>query len=257
MNKDTLRQWANMVAAIVTIVMNVLANALPFNGQNTGTISDQFKVYFVPAGYVFSIWGLIYVGIIAFAIYQALPSQRENQLLRKIGYLFVLSCIANIAWLFLWHYNFFVWTLVAMIALLICLIGIYLTLGIGRTSATTAETWSVKIPFSVYLGWITVATIANVTDVLYYINWSGWGLSPETWMIIILIVAVAVAALVSFTRGDIAYMLVIIWAFAGIAIKHSSNKMIANTTWIMTGVVALLLILGVWMHSRNINKTTS
>lgn len=95
--KDTLRQIANVFALLATIVVNGLANALPLNGLSTGEISDRFEVYFVPAGYVFSIWGLIYLALVAFAIYQALPAQRENPRLRRVGYLFVLSCAANVA----------------------------------------------------------------------------------------------------------------------------------------------------------------
>ena len=112
--KDITRQILVVLSVIITIVMNFLANALPLNGLNTGEISDRFKVYFVPAGYVFSIWGLIYIGLIAYAIFQALPSQRENPRLRKTGYLAAASGLANIAWLFLWHYEQFPLTQVAM-----------------------------------------------------------------------------------------------------------------------------------------------
>jgi len=167
----------NLLAVIVTIGVNGLANALPLNGQTTGEISDRFQVYFVPAGYVFSIWGLIYLGFTAFAVYQALPAQRDNPRLQRIGYLFALSCLANIAWLFLWHYEIFLLTLVAMVALLLLLVAIYLRLDINRVRVNRAERWLVHIPFSIYLGWITVATIANVTSVLDYLNWSGWGIS--------------------------------------------------------------------------------
>ena len=103
MKKDIVRQVVNLLATVATITINGLANALPLNGQTTGEISDRFDVYFVPAGYVFSIWGLIYLALSAFAVYQALPAQRENPHLRRIGYLFALSCVANSAWIFLWH----------------------------------------------------------------------------------------------------------------------------------------------------------
>ena len=105
MNKHIARQVANVLAVVATIGINGLANALPLNGQTTGSISDRFRVYFVPAGYVFSIWGLIYLGLIAFAVFQALPRERTNRRLERVGYLFVLSCAANIAWLFLWRHG--------------------------------------------------------------------------------------------------------------------------------------------------------
>jgi benzodiazapine receptor len=250
MKKETLRQSVNLLAVIATIVINGLANALPLNGQTTGEISDRFQVYFVPAGYVFSIWGLIYIGLIAFAIYQALPSQRDNPRLRRIGYLFALSCVANIAWLFLWHYEIFPLTLVAMVALLLLLIAIYLRLDIGRAQVSTAEKWLVHVPFSIYLGWITVATIANVTSLLDYLNWSGWGISPETWTVIMLVAAVGIASAVSLTRGDVAYMLVIVWAFAGIAVKHAGTPVVATAAWVTTALVALMLVVGVLLKKR-------
>jgi benzodiazapine receptor len=247
---DTVRQVIVVLAVLAMIAINALANALPLNDQTTGEISDRFEVYFVPAGYVFSIWGLIYLGLTAFAIYQALPSRGDNPRLRRTGYLFALSCVANIAWLFLWHYNLFSLTLVAMLALLALLILIYLRLEIGRIRVAPAETWLVRIPFSIYLGWITVATIANVTSLLDYLNWGGWGISPETWAVIILVVGTGIATAVSLTRGDVAYMLVIAWAFAGIAIKHAATPIVMASAWAMTAVVAVMLVIGVLLRRR-------
>jgi benzodiazapine receptor len=245
MKKDILRQAVNVLATLVTITINGLANALPLNGQTTGEISDRFRVYFVPAGYVFSIWGLIYLALMAFAVYQALPGQRENPRLRRIGYLFALSCVANSAWIFLWHYELFELTLVAMFGLLLLLIAIYLRLGIGRVRVSAAEKWLAYIPFSIYLGWITVATIANVTAVLYYLNWDGWGIRPEVWAVIMLVVGAGIASAVSISRGDVAYVLVIVWAFAGIAVKHAGTPMVAITAGLMALIVALTLLVGV------------
>jgi benzodiazapine receptor len=245
MKKDILRQAVNLLATVVTITINGLANALPINGQTTGEISDRFDVYFVPAGYVFSIWGLIYLALIAFAVYQALPAQRENPHLRRIGYLFALSCVANSAWIFLWHYELFELTLVAMFGLLLSLIAIYLRLDIGRARVSTAEKWLVHVPFSIYLGWITVATIANVTSVLYYLNWDGWGIRPEMWAVIMLVVGAGIASAVSISRGDVAYVLVIVWAFVGIAVKHAATPMVAVTAGLMALIVALTLLVGV------------
>jgi hypothetical protein len=248
--KKVLRQWVNVLAVIATIVVNGLANALPLNGQTTGEISDRFQVYFVPAGYVFSIWGVIYLALIGFAIYQVLPAQRENPRLNRVGYLFAASCLANIAWLFLWHYQRFELTLVAMTALLCLLMVIYLLLRIGRTAVPAAERWLVHVPFSIYLGWITVATVANVTSLLDYLNWGGWGISPEAWAVIMLVVAGAIAAAVSFTRGDVAYMLVILWAFAGIGIKQEGTAGVAGAAWVMTALMGLALIAGAVLQRR-------
>ena len=250
MNRDVLRQAVVVISIIATVIMNGLANALPLNGVTTGEVSDRFQVYFVPAGYVFSIWGLIYVGLALYAIYQTSPAQRENPRLRATGYLFALSCLANITWLFLWHYEYFVLTLVAMIALLLLLIAIYLRLGIGRAAVPTAERWLVQLPFSIYLGWISVATIANVTSVLDYLNWNGWGISPEVWTGIMLLAGVVLAFAMAFTRGDMAYGLVIIWAFAGIAVRHAGTQIVATTAWIAVGLAVLALIIGLFLNRR-------
>ncbi len=244
MNRDTLRQILVIVALVAMIVVNGLANALPLNGLNTGEISDRFDVYFVPAGYVFSIWGLIYLALALFAVYQALPAQRENPRLRRIGYLFVLSCAANIAWIFLWHNLQFPLTLVAMLLLLGWLIAIYLHLGTGRSHASAAETWCVRVPFSIYLGWITVATVANVTSLLDFLQWGGWGIAPQAWAAIMLVAATVITAAVALTRGDIAYVLVIIWAFVGIALKHAATATVAITAWAMAALAAVLGAVG-------------
>lgn len=251
MSKDLVRQIVNALAILGTIVMNGLANALPLNGQLTGEISDRFRVFFVPAGYVFSIWGVIYIGLLAFAAYQALPGQRQHPGLRRIGYLPALSGLANVAWLFLWHYNLFGWTLAAMLLLLASLLATYLRLGIGRTpSSGPAERWCVQVPVSVYLGWITVATLADVTDVLSLTSWDGWGVAPEMWAVILLILATLLALSMAITRRDAAYLLVLTWAFAGIGVRQAPTPLVSNAGWISAAITALLAAWGGWRGRR-------
>jgi hypothetical protein len=244
--------WINTATVLIALAVNVLANALPLNGQNTGAISDKFKVFFVPAGYVFAIWGVIYVGWLAFAVYQALPAQRNNPRLERIGWLFAFSNLANAAWLFTWHYELLSLSVVVMLSLLLSLIAIYVRLDIGRARVTIIEKLCVDIPFGVYLGWISVATIANITDLLYYWKWDGWGIAPQVWAVIMLVVASAIALAMAWTRGDVAYLLVIVWAFVGIAIKQSAAPLVANTAWLMTGVVALMIPLSVWHRGKKL-----
>lgn len=240
--KNWLRQVSVILTILATIVINVLANVLPINGLNTGQISDRFQVYFVPAGYVFSIWGFIYLGLIAFAIFQALPSQRENPRMRSTGWWISLGGLANSIWIFLWHYEQFPLTLIAMLVLLLTLIVTYLRLGIGQTAAPAAETWAVRLPFSIYLGWITVATVANVTSLLDYLKWDGFGIAPEIWMVIMLAAVLAIAVLMNITRRDVAYALVILWALAGISVKHAAVPFVAIPAWTAFGLVALTLV---------------
>lgn len=241
--KDTIRQIVVFLSIIMTIFVNTLANTLPINGLNTGQISDRFQVYFVPAGYVFSIWGLIYIGLILYGIYQVMPSQKENPRLRAIGWWVALGGLANSIWIFLWHYEQFPLTIIAMLTLLATLIITYLRLRSGSQNITAGEKWLVRLPFSVYLGWITVATVANVTSLLDYLKWDGFGIAPETWMLIVLAAVLLIAVLMNFIRRDIAYAAVILWALAGISIKHAAVAAVAIPTWITFALVAVTLVI--------------
>ncbi len=227
----------------MTLTINGLANALPINGLTTGDISDNFAVFFVPAAYVFSIWGLIYLALLAFTVYQALPSQRENPRLRRVVYLYALSGAANSAWIFLWHYQRFSLTLLAMLILLGSLIAIYLRLGIGRTEVSTAERWAVRVPMSIYLGWISVATVANVTSLLDFLRWGGWGIAPDIWTLIMLVVAAGIAGLVLWARHDVAYGLVFVWAYIGIAVKHMGTLTVSLPAAILATAIAVGVII--------------
>jgi translocator protein len=249
-----IKKWVNVLAALGTIAFNGLAVALPLNGRSTGAISDGFKVFFVPAGYVFAIWGVIYLGLIAFAVFQALPSQAANPRLKRIGWLFALSCLANCLWLVCWHYGLLALSVLVMLALLGLLIAIYLRAETGKTKVSLAETWGVRVPFSVYLGWITVATIANITDLLWSVGWTGFGLDPQFWAVIMLVVGFAIAATVAVTRGDVAYMLVIVWAFAGIGVKQAGAPLVSTAAWVMTALAAGMCVLGPLMHGRRLER---
>jgi len=244
MSKDNLRQTANVLSVVLAITINILASALPLNGQNTGEISDRFQVYFVPAGYVFSIWFIIFVGWVAFAIYQALPAQKESPRLRKLGYLFALSGLFNAAWLFCWHYNQFGLSVLVMLILLGLLIASYLKLNVGLASVGNIEKWSVDVPFSIYLGWITVATVANITSYLYFINWTGFGIVPQIWTVIMLVVACLLGLLMTLSRRDSGYAFVLVWSFAGIAQKQADTALVADSAW-----VAGVFVLGLAIYS--------
>ena len=244
MLKNTLRQLANALSVVLALTINILASALPLNGQNTGQISDRFSVYFVPAGYVFAIWGLIYIGWIAFAIYQFLPAQKENPRLQNLGYLFALSGVFNAVWLFCWHYNQFGLSVLVMLALLATLIASYLKLDVGRVAIGVAERWCVDVPFSIYLGWITVATVANISDYLFSISWSGWGITAQPWAAIMIAVASLLGLLMALTRRDSGYLFVLVWSFIGIAVKQIEFPLVTNSAW-----AASILAFGLAIYS--------
>ena len=238
---NEILQITNIIGFIVVVAVNILANALPINGKTTGELSDSYPNLFVPAGYVFAIWGVIYLLLLAFTFYQASSKRRGAQFLTKIGYLFGISCVANVVWIFLWHYELVFLSLIAMFALLGSLIMIYLKLDIGRGDPLREERLYVHLPFSVYLGWITVAPIANIVAALVSINWDGFGLGEVTWTIIVITVAVILTLLNIKTRVDIGYTLVIIWALGGIMVKQITIPSIALTAGV--GIIVLVAFL--------------
>lgn len=242
MKKITSRQLITLLATLLTITVNGLANALPLNGQSTGEISDRFSIFFVPAGYVFSIWGLIYLGLIVFSIYQALPAQKDTELLKKISPAYWIVSLANIAWILLWHYEFFTLTLLAMFTILATLISIYRQLSVSNSGHEGSQNWFVRLPFGIYLGWISVATIANVSQVLFSSGWGGWGISDAAWAVILISIATVLGLLMLWRERETPYVLVLVWAFIGIAQKQSASSLVANTAWITGGLLVLAVI---------------
>ena len=225
---STLLKIANIIGFISTVIVNSLAGSTTLlGGKNTAEISDANFTLITPAGYVFSIWGIIYILLGVFVIFQALPSEKEKGYHNRISWFFVLSSVCNIVWLFLWQYEYLVFSVIVMFLLLTSLILIYLRLDIGKSKVGLREKLTIHLPFSTYLGWITIASIANVSVTLVSVNWDGFGISPSTWATLIIIIALAISILVSATRKDIAYSLVIIWALVGISVSQSGNENIA------------------------------
>ncbi|MGM0436962.1 MAG: hypothetical protein ACQEQD_01695 [Bacillota bacterium] len=250
-------QIANIVGFIGVITANFLANYLPLNGYNTGELSDMYPNLFVPAGLTFSIWGVIYLFLLGFIIYQSKglinKLNKTPNFIPKIGWLFFISSLANIGWIFAWHHLMVFLSLIFMIILLISLIGIYLRLNIGRNNFTKAKKIFVNIPFSLYLGWITIATIANVTAWLVSINWSGWGLSEVTWTIIILIVGIIITILNTLNRADSIYALVVIWAYLGIILKRYQAEP-RYVSIILTAAIGILIIFFTIFYAKKKKK---
>lgn len=240
-------QWLNIITFVATFAINYLATGLELGGYNTGELSDLIPNLFVPAGITFSIWGVIYFFLAAFSVYQGRDLFKDNKIdmpyLEKIGYWFIISNIANAAWIFFWHFQVIlppalVLSLVVMIIILISLIMIYLKLEIGRSDISRGERVWVHAPFSIYLGWITVATIANVTAVLVTAGVEPFGPIAEFLTVFVILVAVIITYLMLFLRKDWVYSLVIVWAVLGIYLKQATG----NTTVAITSLIAIILI---------------
>lgn len=240
---EELLPYANIAAFIITLIINGLANTTLIGGRTTADISNMYPTLITPAGYVFAIWGIIYVLLAVFLVYQALPSQKSKPFQKQISGLFILTCVFNISWLFLWQNNYVSYSVILIVGFLLSLIAIYLRLNIGKSSAPLKEKLAVQLPFSVYLGWVTIATIANITIALTAANWDGFGIAAETWAVLVLLVALLITLAVIVTRRDIAFSLVIIWALAGIAVNQTVNNVIL-TAEIAIVVIVVALIVG-------------
>jgi hypothetical protein len=247
MDHDLRRQLVNLGTYAVTLVANGAAVALPLNGLTTAEISDRFPALVTPANYVFGIWSLIYLLLGAFSIWQALPRNRADGTLRSVGYLPAVAGVLNALWVVLWHFEVFALTVPVMIALLLTLIEIHRRLR-GVRASSGAERWLVGLPFSVYLGWITVATIANISQMLLWAGYDGAPIGEAAWSVIVLGVGVAIAAAMLLREADWAYALVIVWAYAGIAVKQS--EMVTVVAASVGALIVVALIIAVVVRPR-------
>jgi hypothetical protein len=224
--------------------MNYLANALPINGLNTGEVSALFPNYFVPAGYTFSIWGVIYLLLLVFIVYQSrgwVGDYTDANWIYTIGNLFFYTCLFNATWIIAWHFLQPLLAFGLMLLLLYTLIRIYIRL--ESADSTSPAPKLVKIAFSTYLAWISVATIANATAVLVYYNWIPPVLSPAQWAGTMILVAALLGIYFIWKKGDYIFGLVIIWALAGIysARLYSEELYIFIKVAIIAGIAGLLI----------------
>ncbi|MGY5873697.1 MAG: hypothetical protein RTV72_15725 [Candidatus Thorarchaeota archaeon] len=248
-------QIINIIAVVFTIVMNSLANIIKFNGVTTGEVADNFLNYFTPLGYVFAIWGVIYVLQMVFIFYQARSSEVSADYLGKIGYLYLIAGLLNITWLIVFHYSFgnsalLIWTEPLIVGLLIVLLYTYVKLEIGVKEVPLKEKLAVHLPVSVYVGWISLATIANTASVLV----TNIVIPLEVqylWTAIVLIVALIITSLMIVLRRDIGYALVVIWAAPGIALKWTSIPIIFWSATLVTIIIVILLILVPLVRKKN------
>ncbi|WP_416672782.1 tryptophan-rich sensory protein [Egbenema bharatensis] len=241
---DLLRSVLTLAAIVGTIAVNAWTNIEPIGGQNIGEIANTVfaDVLIIPASYAFAIWGVIYLGLVAFGIWQLLPAQRTNPTIRKVDYLVIFASIAQAIWVFLFLLREFWGSVVAMLAILLSLIAIYRLLGIGLRRISRQEKWFAHIPFSIYLGWISVATIVNVASALFYNNWDGWGLAPEIWTVLVMSIATAIGAILTLQRRELAYPLVIVWALVAVAIRQSDFAIVSITAIVLAIGLAILTL---------------
>lgn len=238
-----------LVTFLLMVVINALAMLLPINGMTTADISDSYPNLFAPAGITFSIWSIIYLFLAAHTAYQILFFSKNRDadttfLLRRIGILFIATSILNAAWIITWHYLLIPLSTLLIIAMLVCLI--FISLLLRKKNLSVTEIILIKMPFSLYFGWITVAVIANITILLVALEWSAFGLSASFWTVLILLVGTAIATATMLINKDIIYGLPIIWAYAGIVIKHldaSGHNRAYPTVTVVAAICAGLILL--------------
>ncbi|MBC7555605.1 MAG: tryptophan-rich sensory protein, partial [Chryseobacterium sp.] len=224
-------QIANGIALVATIIINYLSNTGVLNGKSIGDVSNNIHSLFTPAGYAFSIWGFIYLLLFGFIIYQGrslFNKNAEDDFVEKIGPWFIISCIANSGWVFLWLFGYTGISCVFIFLLLFSLLKVIMNNRMEIWDAPAKTIVLLWWPFVFYAGWVTVASIANVAAFLVKINWDGSGISPEIWTIIMIIIATIINITVVYTRNLREFATVGIWALIAIAVpNYESHKLIS------------------------------
>ena len=231
---DKIRSFLVLAATIGMIVFNWLAATGGLNGIQTGDISDKYPTPVTPSGYAFSIWTLIYIGLIAFSIYQLLPANLAR--FRSVRSLYILSCALNCAWLYFWHGDQIVICFAIIAALWVVLFFICYLL---RKSASTKEFWLAKSPFGLYFGWITAATLVNLAVMLVYLKIE---ISTFAWSFIgvgLILFAAALGVLMRYRLINYLYPLAIAWALTAIGVKQSGQTLIVSAAAV--GTIACLI----------------
>ncbi len=246
--ENSVHRWWAAVAFGVMVIINAAANLLPINGNTSGEVSDSYPNLFAPAGYTFVIWGVIYLLLGLYSAWQLgywreKKSKLNQKTINDITPLYILSSVLNIAWIFAWHYHVIWLSLILIIGMLVCISQIMSQL--YKETVSFREWWLVRTPFSVYFGWITIATIANTTTWLVSSNWDGWGQSGEFWMVLVLMVGAAVGIVGMVRNIDFVYGTVFVWAYLGILMKHlSENGWDGAHPLVIGALVPMLVVLG-------------
>ena len=236
------RQLVNVAVLVVVLWMNGLAGSGALSGESIGLLANRYRSPFLPASWVFGIWSLIYLSLILFTVYQALPGQRDNEALRRIGWGWAVNGALNIGWIVLFSFALFGPALAVMVALLVNLIWVVERTGWPEGRLGWRDRLFVAYPFGMYLAWISVALIANTFQYLTYLEWGGFGIAPEVWSAVMMVVGTGLAAFMVFGRGNWLFPLVFSWAFWGIADRYPDLPVVANTAYAMIGVSLGILV---------------
>jgi len=250
-SQGIFRQLANVAVLVAVLWANALAGSGALSGESIGLIANRYRSTFLPSNWVFGIWSLIYLGLVMFAAYQALPGQRHNPALRRIGWGWAVNGALNIAWIVLFSFALFGPALAVMVALLVNLVWIVERSGWPQGGLGWADRVFVAYPFGVYLAWISVAVIANTFQYMTYLEWGGLGIPAEVWSAVMMVAGTVLAAFMVLHRGNWLFPVVFAWAFYGIADRFQDVPVIASTAYAMIGAGFGVLVVGMlWRSGR-------
>jgi hypothetical protein len=238
----TIWRWVALAAVLINIFFNYYINTYPINGQTMGEVSGKHPTLITPAGYAFSIWGIIYLSLVAYAIYQLLPSQRYKQVYNYLAWLLIATSILSIAWLISFSYEQMLLSVVIISCMLITAILLF-----GRAKEVSfrqENTFWITVPFGLYTGWLSVATITNIAVWLKDAGWQGGAFGEPTWTVIMIAIALALGIVVSYRFKDLSFPLVIAWATFAIYIARKNEHSTVATTALITAVIMILWAIG-------------
>jgi len=249
----TLR-WASLIAVLLNILINYLNNARPFSGKTNGDVSAAYPTLFTPASYTFSIWGPVFIGLVAYSIYQILPMQLRDRRLDRISGVLLISSILSIIWVLLFSFEFITLSTIVIVAMLIT--SQIMLFRIHREFQNPGDKWILRLPFSLYAGWLTVATVTAVAVWFYSLGWEGDAQSNELWSSLLIVFSASAALYISWAYGDYAYPAVVVWALAGIYnARESDHPAVARVALITSIILAVLVVLAGRYRRRAIRIT--
>ena len=234
----SINRWSVVVLYLLTIVVNYLSQTIPFNGQTNGEVSDKYATFITPAGYAFSIWGLIFLALGAYAFYQAFVASPKSRVYDRMAVWLSVAFVATSGWLPVFQYEMIAFSVLVMMLILGALIQVAIMLAKDRELSKKVKLL-IKIPVGLYLGWISVATIVNFSVLAKYAQWYLLHYSEADWLLIMLTVGLFLAVLVTLATRNIVYSLVFVWAFVAVAVKHQDD----TTLWGYSLVLAASLFI--------------
>lgn len=244
------RQLGNVAVLALVLWANALAGSGALSGESIGVIANRYRSTFLPANWVFGIWSLIYLWLVLFTVYQALPGQRGSTVLGRIGWGWAVNGALNIAWVVLFSFSLFGPAMAVMVALLVNLVWMVERSGWPSGGLRWADRLFVAYPFGFYLAWISVAVIANTFQYMTYLEWGGFGVSAEVWSAVMMVVGTGLGTFMVLHRGNWLFPVVFAWAFMGIAERFRDVAVISGTAYAMTGVGLGVMVTGMWWRHR-------